>query len=444
MSKCLLFTAWVALYACLCGFVVVGHRGDPLQYPEETFQGDSAAFAAGADYVELDVQESSDGVLVIQHDPTLKRTTGANVAITAATFQQIQQYHTKNGEPIHSLQALFAHYQQTDTKFLIETKIEKGVPHPQMEAKIAALVNTYHMQDRVMFHSFSLSSLKRLQTLLPSVPRIFIVGSLKRINFAVFPYVTGINVSSDLVSAKLVSDLHHIGQKVYVWDEMNENQKKWRWLSNLPIDGVVTNYPKLAHTYQSLTREAQVHPVDTLATNTNTSAIPIYTNPYQPTVRKQKLSAQAVVNVQKAIRSEQTTYYQIGTNAFVEATTLNLAPLAGWAQLLLGQKATVTPAAGWQVTTRQAPQQSSARLQTLANGQQVQILAVKLHGSTVWCQTANGWLTANQLQLQPQLNEARCWFLRFHQAHGLQVPKLGLGQTRTGVLNAHALDLTLY
>ncbi|MCI1987034.1 MAG: glycerophosphodiester phosphodiesterase [Lactobacillus sp.] len=444
MSKCLLITAWLALYACLCGFVVVGHRGDPLQYPEETFQSDSAAFAAGADYVELDVQESSDGTLVIQHDTTLKRTTGADVTIATTPYREIQQYHTKNGEPIHSLQALFEHYQQTDTKFLIETKIEKGVPHPQMEAKIAALVTQYHMQERVMFHSFSLNSLKRLQTLLPNVPRIFIVGSLKRITFAVFPYVTGINVSSELVTAKLVSDLHHIGQKVYVWDEMNESQRKWRWLSNLPIDGVVTNYPKLAHTYQSLTREAQSHPVDTLATNTNTKAIPIYTNPYQPTIRKEPLAPQAVVNVQKAVRSEQTTYFQIGTNAFVDASTLNLAPLAGWAQLLLDQTATVQPTAGWQTVLRQGPQATSAQVGHLNRGDRVQIQAVKLRGSTVWCQTLNGWVKASQLRLQPQLTDAQCWFLRFHQAHGLQVPQLGLGQTTDGVrLDARALALSL-
>jgi hypothetical protein len=128
MSKTLLITLWLSLWACCSGFVVVGHRGDPLTYPEETFQSDSAAFAAGADYVELDVQVAKDGTLVIQHDPTLLRTTGSDVTIASSNYSQIQQYHTKNGEPIHSLQALFTHYQQSNAKFLIETKIEKGVP----------------------------------------------------------------------------------------------------------------------------------------------------------------------------------------------------------------------------------------------------------------------------------------------------------------------------
>lgn len=40
------------------GFTVVGHRGDPIKYPEETIQTDDSAFNSGADYVELDLQLS--------------------------------------------------------------------------------------------------------------------------------------------------------------------------------------------------------------------------------------------------------------------------------------------------------------------------------------------------------------------------------------------------
>lgn len=443
MSKTLLITLWLSLWACCSGFVVVGHRGDPLTYPEETFQSDSAAFAAGADYVELDVQVAKDGTLVIQHDPTLLRTTGSDVTIASSNYSQIQQYHTKNGEAIHSLQALFTHYQQSNAKFLIETKIEKGVPHPQMEQRIAALVKQYHMENRVMFHSFSLKSLKRLQKLLPNVPRIFIVGSLKRITFAVFPYVTGINISSTLVTEKLVSDLHHIGQKVYVWDEMNENAAKWRWLSNIPIDGVVTNYPGLAHQYQLLTHDAQSHPVDALATNNSTQALPVYENPYMPHLRKQTIAPNETFTVMKSIRSQGVTYDQIATNAFVPADTLNLAPMAGWAQLLVDQPATVRAKHTWQVPTRVTSSAQSAQHSTLATGSTVTITAVKLHGEQVWCQTKSGWVEAKHLQIHLHLNEARLWLYQFNTVTTLQRPQLSLGQTNLDILNFNALGLSV-
>lgn len=444
MPKIINICAWLAVYCALCGFVVIGHRGDPLKYPEETFQSDNAAFNAGADYVELDVQESKDGILVIQHDPTLLRTTGQDVTIASSNYDQIQQYHTKNGEPIHSVAELFAHYQHSNRRFLIETKIKKKVPHPQLEQKLAALVVKYHMQRRVMFHSFSLGSLKRLQKLLPSVPRIFIVGSLKRITFAVFPYVSGINMSSTLVTPKLVSDLHHIGQRVYVWDEMNESRKKWHWLVNIPIDGIVTNYPGLAHEYQSLTKDAQSHPIDALATNTSTRSLPIYTNPYKPTIRRKQLAAGATFTVIKAVSLQQATYYQIGDNQFVQATTLNLAPQAGWAQLLVNQLAESRPTRGFHVAMRAAPSKASAVVDQFLIGKRQRIVAVKINGHQVWCQLASGWVPASDLMVQPDLSKAPNWLLRFNADHALQRPKLGLGQTNNGsLLNTAALNMTM-
>ncbi|UTC13408.1 hypothetical protein [Latilactobacillus curvatus] len=61
-----------------------------------------------------------------------------------------------------------------------------------MEAKLVALIQQYHMQDRVMVHSFSLASLQNMQRLMPEIPRIFIVGSLQRISFESFKYADGL------------------------------------------------------------------------------------------------------------------------------------------------------------------------------------------------------------------------------------------------------------
>jgi hypothetical protein len=58
-----------------------GHRGAPDVAPENTFSSFEAAVAAGADYVEMDVQRSADGTLIIIHDGTLERTTNGKGAI---------------------------------------------------------------------------------------------------------------------------------------------------------------------------------------------------------------------------------------------------------------------------------------------------------------------------------------------------------------------------
>ena len=84
---------------------------------------------------------------------------------------------------------LFRSKDKPNTKFLLETKKTKHNSPKNMEELLAASIKKYHMQDRVMIHSFSAPSLKTMSQLLPDVPRIFIVGSLQRINFEVLSYV---------------------------------------------------------------------------------------------------------------------------------------------------------------------------------------------------------------------------------------------------------------
>ena len=51
--------------------LVIGHRGASATYPENTLEAFAGAAALGADWVELDVHRSADGVAVVHHDATL-------------------------------------------------------------------------------------------------------------------------------------------------------------------------------------------------------------------------------------------------------------------------------------------------------------------------------------------------------------------------------------
>ncbi len=71
---------------------LVGHRGYPRHYPENTLAGFEAAIAAGAQYLETDVQLSADQVPVLFHDRTLARVCGAEGAIHDYTAAELQQF----------------------------------------------------------------------------------------------------------------------------------------------------------------------------------------------------------------------------------------------------------------------------------------------------------------------------------------------------------------
>ncbi len=77
------------------GFVV-SHRGDWLRYPENSIAAIKSSFAHGTDIVEIDVQKTRDGVLVLSHDETLDRCTDGTGRIDALKYKAIKTLHLKD------------------------------------------------------------------------------------------------------------------------------------------------------------------------------------------------------------------------------------------------------------------------------------------------------------------------------------------------------------
>lgn len=399
----------IVLFCCfyfllLSGFTVVGHRGDPINAPEETFQSIDMAFSQGANYVELDLHESQDGVLVISHDRNLKRVTGVDTIVSQNTFAKLSTLKMSNGEPVHSVEQLFQHYQNNpNAKFLIETKkTKKGNPQ-DMEAKLVALIQKYHLQKRIMVHSFSLPSLINMQKLMPEIPRIFIVGSLKRISFESFKYADGINISSELVTPTIIKQLHYLHQKVYVWNEMAENQATWNWLVNLDVDGVVTNYPALGRHYQAAQDQSQIESLETTGQVNSVHDLPTVENPYEQVPTKAPAKAGHRYDVTQTVTVADQTYYRIGTNRFVLSDAINVGQTAQAASLLVGKTAQIKPnpmtVATWNSPLH--PTQTTGQL--LANSRH-KILAVRYVGNQVWLQTTSGWFKSRQALIQLDTN----------------------------------------
>ena len=70
---------------------VTAHRGASAAYPENTMLAFQMAKEMNADWIELDVQLTQDGVPVILHDSNLRRTTGVNRNIWEVTYEEIQE-----------------------------------------------------------------------------------------------------------------------------------------------------------------------------------------------------------------------------------------------------------------------------------------------------------------------------------------------------------------
>lgn len=70
--------------------ILIGHRGEPESWPENSLAGYRAVLEAGARYIETDVQITADGVAVLSHDHSLHRVTGHDLLITATDYHTLR------------------------------------------------------------------------------------------------------------------------------------------------------------------------------------------------------------------------------------------------------------------------------------------------------------------------------------------------------------------
>lgn len=79
---------------------VISHRGDWRNYPENSLEALESAIGMGVDIVEIDVQQTADGVLVVCHDRTINRTTNGRGKISEITYDSISRCCLRSGHNV--------------------------------------------------------------------------------------------------------------------------------------------------------------------------------------------------------------------------------------------------------------------------------------------------------------------------------------------------------
>ena len=82
--------------------LVICHRGDWRNYPENSIPAIESVIKMGADMVEIDLQLTKDSVLVLSHDRTIDRCTTGKGNINDLTYDEIQQYYLKTAHNVRS------------------------------------------------------------------------------------------------------------------------------------------------------------------------------------------------------------------------------------------------------------------------------------------------------------------------------------------------------
>jgi glycerophosphoryl diester phosphodiesterase len=145
---------------------IVAHRGASGTAPENTLVALERARAAGAQWVEVDVQRTADGVLILVHDDTWMRTAGVDSAIAATPWSAVQGFDVGRwraaqfaGEPVPTLPAALA-LARSGLHFDLEIKSPEQ--HPGLASAVVAAVRQAGVEDRVVLSCFDAGVIEAL------------------------------------------------------------------------------------------------------------------------------------------------------------------------------------------------------------------------------------------------------------------------------------------
>lgn len=239
--------------------LVIAHRGASISHAEHTMAAYETALDEGADGFECDVRLTLDSVMVCLHDRKIDRTSNGHAVVSTSTYADLvtHDYGSWHDPDQGSSQLLtlrqlldFATLAPRPVSLSIETK------HPvryggQIERHLVKTLKQYGLDDpskaqvQVRVMSFSSVALRRMRSLAPQIPTVFLMDRVPLMHRdGTLPQgvpIAGPGIHILREHPHYVERVHKAGNKVHVWtvDEPDDVQL----CLNHGVDAIITNKP---------------------------------------------------------------------------------------------------------------------------------------------------------------------------------------------------------
>lgn len=225
---------------------VIAHRGANKEALENSPTALKIAADLGIERIELDIHRTVDGVFVINHDDSLAHTTGKNLSIRSARYDEMDRIMLNNGEPIPRLDDVLR-----DILPKVELNIEVKFADLTGIKPLVELVDQFD-SSKVVYSSFHQPVMAEIAS--HSGPwRLALLEefSHQTENALRFCQENGIAIIHPyymMVTESFMAKARAQKLKVFPYtgmvDEDNDQQAIWQNLKDLGIDGLCTNYPR--------------------------------------------------------------------------------------------------------------------------------------------------------------------------------------------------------
>lgn len=231
---------------------VWGHRGASGCRPENTLSSFEEAVKEQADGVELDIQLTKDGKIVVCHDETIDRTSNGSGYIKDLTLDELHKYNFNMKFPdqphadIPLMEEVFDLLKPSD--LLINIELKTGVfDYEGIEEKIIALTHRKGFENRVIYSSFNHYSIKKIQKLDPHAKTAFLYsdGILDMPEYAHRHAVNALHPwIANLRYPGFMEKCREYGLDVNVWTVNTPEQIQY--CHDMKVHAVIGNYPDIA------------------------------------------------------------------------------------------------------------------------------------------------------------------------------------------------------
>ena len=226
---------------------ITAHRGSSLKAPENTLAAVRQAISDGATHVEVDVQRTADGRIVINHDADLMRVAGVPLVISKSNFADLRSIELGNdhgdafpGQRIPTLEEVLEATGERAT-LIVELKSYRA-DSSQLIADVVRILREHRDRADAVIMSLNHAEVREVKRIAPEIEAGFVasatIGDITRLE------ADFLAVSKRQATAVFVGAAHAEEKEVYVWTV--DDPKEMSRMVDRGADNLITNDPATA------------------------------------------------------------------------------------------------------------------------------------------------------------------------------------------------------
>ncbi len=226
---------------------VCAHRGYSEEAPENTMPAFELAVKNMADSIEIDVQQTKDGTLIIMHDSNFKRTTGLDANVWEVDYEEIKDLDAGSwfseeyeGVTIPTLEEVLEFAKEHRVQLNIDVKCTGH--EVNFVPSIVETIENFNYESSCIITSFEYDLLKEIKLANSEIQTGYLMKAAFH-GIADLDYVDAFSINYCFVTRELVDSIHKAGKEIYTWTVNDTNRMNAMVYAD--VDCIITDKPVL-------------------------------------------------------------------------------------------------------------------------------------------------------------------------------------------------------